>query len=370
MTLPSGTLVAFAPGRVNLIGEHTDYSGGLVLPVAIQYGTSVEVHEIRPEIALTSELLGAGPQFAADGGGPPTVGWARYAQAVAAELAMLGRAPVGFSGNVRSDLPTGAGLSSSAALEVSVALALCAVAGFEVEPFALALACQRAELRAVGVPCGILDQAASVLGREGEAILLDCGTLECRQVHVPAQAALVVVDSAVSHSHESSGYADRRRELEHALQLVGATRSTEVSLAALDSLDALSRRRLRHVVTENRRVVEVVAALERDDLAGAGALLLEGHASLRDDYEISIPEIDLLVELAQDAGAYGSRLLGGGFGGSILALTDVEHADEIAARVTEDYRARSGREGSSLVARPSPGASVSGSSPRTAAERT
>ena len=282
-------------------------------------------------------------------------GWARYAQAVAVELDLLGRPPIGLSGTVRSDLPTGAGLSSSAALEVSVALALCAIAGFELEPFALALACQRAELRAVGVPCGILDQAASVLGREGEAILLDCGTLDYRLVPVPAQAALVVVDSAVSHSHESSGYADRRRELEHALQLVGATRSTEVELAALDSLDPLSQRRLRHVVTENRRVLEFVAALERGDLAAAGALLLAGHASLRDDYEVSIPEIDLLVELACDAGAYGARLLGGGFGGSIIALADVERAEEIAAAVSDELpgadRARR------LVAR---GAGVSG----------
>jgi galactokinase len=352
------TFVAFAPGRVNLIGEHTDYSGGLVLPVAIQYGVSVEARGAGSEISLSSEQAGAAPPFAADGGGSPAAGWARYGQAVAFELDLLGRPPVGLAGTVSSDLPTGAGLSSSAALEVAIALALCAVAGFELEPFALALACQRAELRAVGVPCGILDQAASVLGREGEAILLDCGTLEYRLVHVPANAALVVVDSAVSHSHESSGYAERRRELEHALQLVGATRSTEVEPAALDSLDPISQRRLRHVVTENRRVLDFAAAMESGDLAAAGALLLAGHASLRDDYEVSIPEIDLLVELACEAGAYGARLLGGGFGGSIIALAELERADEIAAAVSDGYRARTGRAGASLVARASVGASV------------
>jgi galactokinase len=351
-------VIAFAPGRVNLIGEHTDYSGGLVLPVAIQYGVSVEVGKARPEIALVSESLGAAPPFAADGGGAAVTGWARYAQAVAAELASLGRPAIGLDGKVRSDLPTGAGLSSSAALEVSIALALCAVAEFEVESFELARACQRAELRAVGVPCGILDQAASVLGREGEALLLDCGTLEYRRVRVPAGAALVVVDSGIAHSHESSGYADRRRELEHALRLVGAERSTEVTLDSVDALDALSRRRLRHVVTENQRVLDFAAALERNDLAEAGALLLAGHASLRDDYEVSIPEIDLLVELAGDAGAYGARLLGGGFGGSIVALTDTAQAAEIAAQVEAAYLARTGRTGSSLVARASAGASI------------
>jgi galactokinase len=349
---------AFAPGRVNLIGEHTDYSGGLVLPVAIQYGVSVDIRGEAAEISLSSERAGAAPPFSADGSGAQAEGWARYAQAVAIELDLLGRPSVGLSGTVRSDLPTGAGLSSSAALEVSVALALCTVAEFELEPFALALACQRAELRAVGVPCGILDQAASVLGRAGQAILLDCGTLEFRFVPVPAQAALVVVDSAVSHSHESSGYADRRRELEHALRLVGVERSTEVDLADLDSLDSLSQKRLRHVVTENRRVLDFAKALERGDLAAAGTLLLAGHASLRDDYEVSIPEIDLLVELACDAGAYGARLLGGGFGGSVIALADTDRAEEIATAVAESYRARTGRAGASLVARASAGARV------------
>jgi galactokinase len=348
----------FAPGRVNLIGEHTDYSGGLVLPVAIQFGVSVDIDGEGTEISLSSEQAGPAPPFPADGTGPQAEGWARYAQAVATELDLLGRPPIGLTGTVRSDLPTGAGLSSSAALEVAVALALCVIAGFEVEPFALALACQRAELRAVGVPCGILDQAASVLGREGEAILLDCGTLEFRFVRVPAQAALMVVDSAVSHSHESSGYADRRRELEHALRVLGAERSTEVDLADLDSLDSLSQKRLRHVVTENRRVVAFAAALERGDLGAAGELLLAGHVSLRDDYEVSIPEIDLLVELACDAGAYGARLLGGGFGGSVIALADADRAEEIATAVAESYRARTGRAGASLVARPSAGARV------------
>ncbi len=327
--------VAWAPGRVNLIGEHTDYSGGLVLPVAIQFGIRLDIASVGGEVSLVSERFGAAEPFSPDGGGSAATGWARYAQAVAYELDALGRPPVGLTGTVSSDLHDGAGLSSSAALEVAVALALCAAADFELEPLALALACQRAELRAVGVPCGILDQAASLLGREGHALFLDCGTLEHRLVPLPAAAALVVVDSGVQHSHETSGYAQRRGELE----------------AGMPS-------RVRHVRTENQRVRDFAAAFERDDLADAGRLLLESHASLRDDYEVSIPELDQLIELAQEAGAYGARLLGGGFGGSILALTDTGHADALATDVTAAYRERTGRDVASLVAVASAGAKV------------
>jgi galactokinase len=317
-------LASWAPGRVNLIGEHTDYSGGLVLPAAIELGVTVEVEDVAPAVSLTSREFGAAEPFAPDGGGRAASGWTRYAQAVAAELAALGRPAVGLAGTVASDLPAGAGLSSSAALEVAVALALCAVADFELEPLELALACQRAELRAVGVPCGILDQAGSVLGRQGAAILLDCGTLEHRLVPVPGSAALVVLDSGVERQLEDSGYATRRAELEHALRLVGAERSTELELADLDGLDQLSLRRLRHVVTENERVLRFAAALEAGDLAAAGRLLSESHASLRDDYEVSTPELDKLVRAAEEMGAYGARLVGGGFGGSVLALTASE----------------------------------------------
>jgi galactokinase len=334
-TTETGVCVAWAPGRVNLIGEHTDYSGGLVLPVAIQYGVSIDVTPAEREVALVSEGFGPAAPFAADGSGVAADSWSRYAQSVAAELALLGRPAVGLTGTIRSDLPAGAGLSSSAALEVAVGLALCAVADFELDPLELALACQRAELRAVGVPCGILDQAASLLGREGQAILIDCGTLQHRLVPFPAGAALVVIDSGVAHNHETSGYAERRQELEAGMP-----------------------RRIRHVQTENQRVRDFAVALEGRDLAAAGRLLLESHASLRDDYEVSIPELDLLVELAQEAGAYGARLLGGGFGGAILALTDTDRADELAATVAGAYRERTGRDGATLVALASAGASV------------
>jgi galactokinase len=348
----------WAPGRVNLIGEHTDYSGGFVLPAAIQYGVTAEVQSTADNVSLNSDGYGEATAFAADGSGDAVTGWARYAQAVAVELAELGRPPVGLTATLHSDLPSGAGLSSSAALEVAVALALCTVADFDVEPLELAKACRRAELRAVGVPCGILDQAACLLGEDGEALLLDCGTLAHRLVSIPAEAELVVIDSGVSHSHETSGYADRRREVEYGMDRLGAEHSTELLMEDAFRLDPLHSRRMKHVVSENVRVLELVAAVEKGDLERAGRLLFESHASLRDDFEVSVPEIDILVELARDAGAFGARLVGGGFGGSILALTDVDGAAGLVAAVTQGYKERTGRRATSLLARPSAGASV------------
>jgi galactokinase len=348
----------WAPGRVNLIGEHTDYSGGLVLPIAIQFGITVEVLSSAAEITLTSTGFGAAEPVAADGSGPAAQGWARYAQAVAAELAAAGRPPVGFAGRISSDLPAGSGLSSSAALEVALALTLCDVADFELEPLELALLCQRAELRAVGVPCGILDQAACLLGREGGALLLDCDSLEHRLIHVPADAALLILDSGVPRSLENTAYGERRTQLERALRLVGARRSQDVDPSGIDALDDVAARRLRHVVTENERVRRFAAALEVGDLAAAGRLLLESHASLRDDYEVSVPELDLLVTLAEGAGAHGARLLGGGFGGSVLLLTGRDGSDTVAQRVAAEYRRRTGKGGNPLLVLPSAGAGL------------
>ena len=259
---------------------------------------------------------------------------------------------------MHSNLPTGSGLSSSAALEVAVALALCAVAGFELEPLELALACQRAELRAVGVPCGILDQAACVLGRADAAVLLDCGTLAHRLIAVPPGAALAILDSGVERSLEDTAYAARRTELEDALRGVGADRSTAITTADLDGLGGVPLRRLRHVLTENERVRHFAEALEVGDLASAGELLLASHASLRDDYEVSLDDIDLLVELARSAGAYGARILGGGFGGSVLALVDVDNADAISRSVMAEYRSHTGRDERALIARASDGAAL------------
>jgi galactokinase len=297
-----------APGRVNLIGDHTDYGGGLVLPIAIQLGIELDF-EPAERIFLVS--AGEAVELLADGSGDPR-GWGRYVAAVAVELAELGRPAVGIEGVVEADLPRGAGLGSSGALEVVVALALCAAAEFELEPLELAQACRRAEERAVAVPSGILDQAAALLAREGHALLLDCGTLEQRWVELPPQLAIVVVDSGERHWLEASGYADRRAELE-----------------------AGDPRRVRHVVSENERVLQMVDALERNDLQALGSLFLASHASLRDDYEVSTPTLDSLVAAALEAGAIGARMTGGGFGGSVVVVAKREDAGAVLQRTLE-----------------------------------
>ncbi|MGZ8706235.1 MAG: galactokinase [Gaiellaceae bacterium] len=302
------TTTFWAPGRVNLMGEHTDYSGGLVLPVAIHLGIKLSAGPAE-HISLVSE--GEAVELAADGGGDAQ-GWGRYVAAVAKELAELGRPPVGLEGALAADLPRGAGLGSSGAVEVVVALALCAVADFELEPLELARACQRAEQRAVGVPSGILDQAASLLGCEGHALLLDWGTLKRRWVELPPQLAILVVDSGERHSLEASGYADRRAEFE-----------------------AGDPRRIRHVVSENERVLQVVDALERNDLQALGSLFLASHASLRDDYEVATPTLDSVVVAALEAGAIGARMTGGGFGGSVVVVAQREDAGAVLQRTLE-----------------------------------
>jgi galactokinase len=336
--------VFWAPGRVNLIGEHTDYSGGLVLPAAISRGVTISGAPAN-RIELQSELDGTKALLAADGSSPqPQSGWARFVEAVARELDDLGRPPVGIAGTLASDVPVGAGLASSAALEVAIATALCAVADWDaLTPLELALACQRAELRAVGVPCGILDQAASVLGEEGAAIYLDCASLEHETVPLPEGIAIVVVDSGLRHRLEHSAYGERRRELDEAIVVLGGRRPADFSvdeadeLASAGGLDDLRRRRLRHVVSENERVRAFVGALRSTpiDTRLLGAILWEGHASQRDDYETSTPELDGLVERAYEHGAVGARMTGGGFGGSIVALVDTERANEFADAIVD-----------------------------------
>jgi galactokinase len=317
------TRTFWAPGRVNLIGEYTDLVGGLVLPVALDLGIRIEA-EPAERIGLRSREYGDAVHLEVDGSGSAGAGWGRYVAAVAQELALLGRPPVGLSGVIGSTLPVGAGLSSSAALEVAVAVALCAIAGFELEPMALAQAAQRAEHRAVGVPSGIMDQASAVLGRSGCAVLLDTGSLEHELVELPRGLAIVVVHSGIARTLESTPYALRKRELDQALSGEGA------------SNEVLARRR-RHIETENRRVQEVVAALRANDVERLGELFRDGHESLRRDLEVTIPELDRLVELAYRHGAVAARMTGAGFGGAIVALAESERAEAFAHAVAAAY---------------------------------
>jgi galactokinase len=355
---PSSRAVV-APARVNLIGEHTDYSGGLVLPVAVDLGTTVTWVPAEATIRLRSAAFDDTVDLPADAPPPiPREGWGRYVAAVVRLLRQNGAPLTGIEAEIVSTVPIGAGMSSSAALTVSVGLAVTTAASYELPRIELARIAQAAERLAVGVPVGLMDPASSLLGRKGHALLLDCGTEEHRLVPLPPGIALVVFDSGVRHALEASGYADRRRELERALSAIGTDRPSSLSAAdaeakaAAAEVDEVARRRLRHVVTENERVREVVAALE--DLGGAnlaalGRLFREGHESLRDDLEVSIPELDLLVDLAYDHGAIAARMIGGGFGGSVLALAREGQAERLAEAVTRGYADRAGREATPYV---------------------
>ena len=319
----------WAPGRVNLIGEFTDLAGGLALPAALDLGVVVEA-EASGAVELRSREVPGVVRCAADGGiAAPPQGWGRYVAAVAAELDALGRPAVGLRGEVRSTLPIGCGLSSSAALEVAVAVALCAVADFTLPPLDLAHAARRAEHRAVGVPSGIMDQAASVLGRAGHAILLDTATLEHELVPLPPGLAIVVVDSGVRRALESSGYATRKRELDEGMPA-----------------------RVRHVATENERVTAVADALRRGRVDLLGPLFRAGHESLRLDYEATTPELDRLVDLAYAHGALAARMTGGGFGGAVVVLADTADAARLADAILAGY----GPGGAAYVCRAADGA--------------
>lgn len=307
---------AFAPGRVNLIGEHTDYTGGYVLPMAVHLGTTVELAPGGEVVALTSADEAIPSLVPVDVTDPTATdpAWARFVAGVVAEL----RPAFGGRGTVTTTLPIGAGLSSSAALEVAVALAL----GFEGLPLDLALLCQRAEQRASGVPCGIMDQLASAAGVAGHALLIDCSTNDVTPVRMPAGVEVVAVHSGEPRTLVGSAYAERRAACERAAAIVGPLRDASLpDLSAID--DAVVRRRAHHVVSENARTRAFVDALGADDLAAAGALMDESHASLRDDFEVSTPRLDTLVaRLQATPGVYGARLTGAGFGGCAVAICE------------------------------------------------
>jgi galactokinase len=326
-----------APGRANLIGEHTDYNEGFVLPFALGRGVIAAASPGPPgQLELISRQ--AGP--------PVTVvrldelepgemtGWAAYPAGVAWALGRAGYPVPGARIAVDSDLPQGAGLSSSAALECAVALALTELAGRPVPRPELAAIARRGENDFVGVPSGIMDQSAALLSRAGHALLLDCRSGEADDVPLDPAAAglgLLIIDTRARHELTDSGYAERHAECAAAAHALGLRSLREITdpaqLAGL--ADPVLARRARHVVTENRRVLAAAALLRRGDVAGVGALLNESHASLRDDFEISWPAADVTVEAATMAGALGARMMGGGFGGSVITLVP-------AARVPAD----------------------------------
>jgi galactokinase len=336
------------------------------LPVAIDLGITVTGRPADGVIRLRSAAFGDTVELKPDGTSAESLtGWGRYAAAVARLLDDRGRPPAGVDGEITSTVPVGAGLSSSAALDVSIALALCRVAGFAVEPLELARLARRAEELAVGVPCGLMDPAASLLAQAGHALLLDCGSETFRSVRLPDELAIVVLDSGVRHALEHSGYAVRRAQLTRAIDALDGraparlTPTQAAAFAAAGGADDVSVRRLRHVVSENDRVRVCVATLEDadgPDLDRLGELFRAGHESLRDDFEVSTSELDLLVELAYAEGAAAARMTGGGFGGSVVALVERGRAATFAESVAGTYSARTGRDGRGVVCRSVDGA--------------
>ena len=338
--------VAEAPGRVNLLGEHTDYNGGFVLPVAIAQRTRVAMRRNGTDaFALHAAELGETVRFSFDA--PPEAHFASYVYGCLA-LARSERADVpGLDIEVSSEVPMGVGLSSSAALEVATLRCLRELLQLPLDDVRIAQLAQRAEIEFAGVRCGIMDQMASSLAATDRALLIDTRSLERRAVPLPAGTAVLVLDSGVPRTLAGSGYNQRRAECEEAARLLGVATLREVEdVARLDGLPDVPRRRARHVLTENARVLQ---AAQGADAATFGQLMNASHASLRDDYEVSTPELDLLVRLLQEQPrVFGARLTGAGFGGACVALCRAEAVDEIAQPVLAAYAA-AGHTGRQLV---------------------
>lgn len=326
-----------APGRVNLIGEHTDYNDGFVLPIALALRTRVALAVRRDRIVRCwSTSRHQVVERRLDDKPPGRVrGWGAYPLGVAWALREQGVDVPGFDLLVGSDVPSGAGLSSSAALECAVALALDEVTGADLDRTDLALAGQRAENDVVGAPTGIMDQVASLYGAPGAAVLLDCRSLQIETVPlglVQAGLRILVVDTRTAHAHAKGEYGDRRRACERAAQVLGVLALRDATAEQVDAaasvLGDVGHRRARHIVTENVRVRQTVELLRSGHVSDLGPLLDASHASLRDDFEVSCAELDLAVSAAREAGALGARMTGGGFGGSVIALVaagDHEH---------------------------------------------
>jgi galactokinase len=354
-----------APGRLNLIGEHTDYNDGFVLPFALAQTTSVMATALRGprRWTATSRHTHGTVRFSTADLQPGRVtGWAAYVAGVVWALTEAGHDVPGADLAVDSDVPVGAGLSSSAALECATLCALCDLGDLDVPIGDRPRLAQRAENDYVGVPCGIMDQTASILGRPGHALFLDCRSLAVE--HIPfdvasAGLAVLVIDSRAQHQHVENEYAARRRTCEEAARALGVPALRDVAdldaaLAALP--DDLMRRRTRHIVTENARVLDTVALLRAGQVREIGPLLTASHASMRDDYEITVPETDLAVEVAGDTGAYGARMTGGGFGGCVLALVDTAAVGDVVDAVAKAYAARDYAPPTSFTATPEQGA--------------
>jgi len=348
-------LTASAPGRVNLIGEHTDYNGGFVLPTVIPQRTVVELSPradrlVRvwsasvPEPRLVTYELGTEARRG---------GWSDYVQGITWVLGAAGHALCGLDARITSGVPLGSGLSSSAALEISLMRALRAAFDLALDDVPLALLARRAENEFVGAPVGIMDQMACSLAGERDALFLDTRTLTYELVLLPPGVELIVINSGVAHNHAKGDYRTRRRECEEASRLLGVPQLRDLGQADLARVMALPDplgRRARHVVTEDDRVLAATRAMRANDAAALGRLFFESHDSMRDDYEVSVPEVDVLVEEARlQPDVFGARLTGGGFGGAVVVLVRAGSARQVAERVAARYAQRCSRRATVLV---------------------
>lgn len=335
-----------APGRVNLIGEHTDYNGGFVLPTAIPQTTRVELARSNGRrVRVSSSAFPGEAPYEYELGGEQREGmWADYVQGMTVVLADYGLT-TGFNAWIDSDVPVGSGLSSSAALEIALGRAIREAFALRLSDVELARAARRAENDFVGAPVGIMDQMACSLATLSSALFLDTRSLEFEAIPIPHRAAVVVINSGIEHSHARGAYSQRRHECAQAAAALGVKELRDVDEHDLEraALPDVLARRARHVVTENRRVLETVAAFRDGDLDRAGALFVESHRSMRDDFEVSVPGIDTLVELAtRVAGVFGARMTGGGFGGAVVALIEKPRARPAAEEIAAAYTPATG----------------------------
>ena len=340
------TVLAVAPGRVNLIGEHTDYNGGFVLPIATPQHTQVALGRRSDDVVRAWSANVPEPEQHQEfqcGAEARSGRWIDYVAGVTEALRQRGHRLGGFDVRIESTLPLGGGLSSSASLEVAVLRGLNEAFELELDAMAIARIAHAAETGLVGAPVGLMDQMAASLADATYALFLDTVTLQFERLALPDGCAIIVIYSGISHQHSAGDYRIRRSECERSAGVLGVASLREVAAEQLGTLrlPAPLDRRVRHVVTENARVLRARTALRAGDPVGLGALMQESHASLRDDFEVSTPEIDLLVDLAVDQQEiFGARLTGGGFGGSIVALCRRDSATTVANRIARAYDER------------------------------
>jgi galactokinase len=355
------TYTVRAPGRVNLIGEHTDYNDGFVLPMAIDRAVYIALRPRQDkQVRIYSLDFDAWGEFDLRKL-QKEKGWLEYLKGMAWALQEEGHTLQGWEGVLTGDVPRGSGLSSSAALEMATARAFHQVSNFPWESAKIALLGQKTENQWVGANTGIMDQMISASGQKGYALLIDCRSLETEAVPLPTGTVAVIMDTMTRHSHTESGYNERRAECEEAAKFFGVKALRDVTLeqfnANAEGLSEVVRRRAKHVITENDRTLRAAQAMKQGDAVLLGQLMNESGDSLRHDFEVTNDALDMMVDSARaETGCYGARMTGGGFGGCAVALVDAKHAETFAKNVTKSYQTKSGKEPQIYVCEPSAGA--------------